>query len=92
MSDVSFKDFPKSLKRAERRRRTQKKKNKSRKIINEMGLDSSKKTCRMFNNMQKCSCHMCCNVRRSNAPKKERLTRAELRQIEDLNSFNKWGE
>ena len=80
------------MNRGERRRRTVNKRKKARKILKSIDCDLTVKTVKMFNNMKQCSCHMCCNVRRSNAPKRERLTRAELRQIEDLNSFDKWGE
>ena len=73
--------------RGERRRRTENKRKKAMKTLKQCGLEN--KTVKMFNNMKQCSCPMCCNVRRSIAPKKERLTRGERRQIEELHLFHK---
>lgn len=74
-------------KRAVRRSQRERKVSKAVKVLRAMwGEDKVQHAPLWADNLQKCSCHMCCNPRRNNMLKgRERLTLAEIKALDSAN-------
>ena len=74
-------------KRAERRLQRERKVEKAKRVLRTMwGEEKVKHASLWADNLQKCSCHMCCNPRRNAFVKgKDKLTLAELKAIDSAN-------